>query len=194
MTHFSPEITHLPVLVYLLSPPPQRPTEDAFPCHAALAPAKSWEIRSVCFLWLSLLLTVPFTLSAFDSTDDERITSRVLAIGKRALGVPSKEGEYAAIALARLLARSDGVAEMEGFWAWVGERLGAGGAEGDVVFVRLKGRHWFVSTDRIQDNAHPCPSGDAPVPASLTENTPPPSPAILRHDAQRAYRRRDGVQ
>lgn len=143
MTHFSSEIAHLPVLVYLLSPPFQPPlTEDAFPCHAALAPAKSWEIRSVCFLWLSLLLTVPFTLSAFDSADDgdngdERITSRVLAIGKRALGVPSKEGEYAAIALARLFARSDGVAEMERFLGWTGERLDARGAEGDAVFVRF---------------------------------------------------------
>ncbi|GHJ90423.1 hypothetical protein NliqN6_6825 [Naganishia liquefaciens] len=137
VTHFPPEITHLPVLVYLLSPPETPSETDDFPCHAALAPARSWEIRAVCFLWFSLLLTVPFTLSAFDesSTSDKRITSQVLAIGKRALDVPSKEGEYAAIALARLLARSDGVGELDGFLAWVRERLVAGGTEGDAVFT-----------------------------------------------------------
>jgi hypothetical protein len=136
VTHFPPNISNLPVLVYLLSPSTPTSAADVaegFPCHPALSPPKSWEIRSICFLWLSLLLTVPFDLSAFDSaqpsssntTDsaETTITARVLAIGKRTLFVPSKEGEYAALVLARLFARSDGVNEMDGFFEWVDEQL-----------------------------------------------------------------------
>lgn len=148
VTHFPPEINNLPVLVFLLSSATTDGAEtssEAFTCHPAIAPTKSWEIRSVCFLWLSLLLTVPFNLSAFDAApssssespqNEQTITSRILTIGKTALSTPSKEGEYAALVLARLFARTDGVDSMDGFLGWVAGRLGADdGLEDEAVFV-----------------------------------------------------------
>ncbi|KAJ9124791.1 hypothetical protein QFC24_003160 [Naganishia onofrii] len=144
VAHFPSEISNLPVLIYLLSPPPatvQTETNEDFPCHPALAAARSWEIRSICFLWTSLLLTVPFDLSAFDtisptpsipsnpSTHAQEANHRlstaaqVLTIGKRTLAVPSKEGEYSSLLLARLFSRNDGVEDLPGFFKWVEEQV-----------------------------------------------------------------------
>ncbi|KAJ9099164.1 hypothetical protein QFC21_004044 [Naganishia friedmannii] len=151
-------ISNLPVLIYLLSPPSTTRTEsptttattdEEFPCHPALAAAKSWEIRSICFLWLSLLLTVPFDLSAFDTVQPPKTTTaamtdassctlaaarethdptstaaQVLAIGKQTLRVPSKEGEYCSLLLARLFSRNDGVDGLPAFFRWVEGQLG----------------------------------------------------------------------
>ncbi|KAJ9116353.1 hypothetical protein QFC22_004794 [Naganishia vaughanmartiniae] len=164
VTHFPSEITNLPVLIYLLSPPSPsfsvqaNDEEDEFPCHPALSRASSWEIRSICFLWLSLLLTVPFDLSAFDTAqktspppttaqsnsnrdhsdpnadpdldrDRQTTSTRVLTIGKRNLNVPSKEGEYSSLLLARLFSRKDGVERLDGFFEWVAEQLGRSSSE-----------------------------------------------------------------
>lgn len=85
---------------------------------------------------------------------EESITGRVLAIGKAVLAVPSKEGEYAALVLARLFARSDGVGEVDGFLAWVDGYLGTGeedaerGDGDDAVFVRFP---FFLGAPRAPD-------------------------------------------
>ncbi|KAJ9100981.1 hypothetical protein QFC19_005377 [Naganishia cerealis] len=145
VAHFPSDISNLPVLIFLLSSPSSTQTETTkdFPCHPALSPARSWEIRSICFLWLSLLLTVPFDLSAFDTVQplsttitrssdtplEERqsdTAAQVTTIGKRALYVPSKEGEYSSLVLARLFSRRDGVSGLNDFFKWVEDQVKSG--------------------------------------------------------------------
>jgi hypothetical protein len=110
-------------------------------------------------------LTVPFDLSAFDTISptpsipsnpdpdasphaqeaNHRLSTaaQVLTIGKRTLAVPSKEGEYSSLLLARLFSRNDGVEDLPGFFEWVEEQVMVSAGEerrsdgNQAVFVRV---------------------------------------------------------
>jgi hypothetical protein len=126
----------------------------------------------VLLTWLSLLLTVPFNLSAFDepctpsllSTSSNARTSfntrapfptdstgstihRLLSILIPLLDSPSSEGAGAAAGLARLFARGDGVGLMNGFLEWVKKEVDVvDGDKENGIFVRssLGGSWWVV--------------------------------------------------
>ncbi|ORX34799.1 armadillo-type protein [Kockovaella imperatae] len=156
--YFPSTITLLPALVQILSPSSVPSSSSSPPSlqHPLVSGEDVWELRAVILLWLSLLLTVPFDLSAlgessaplpgatqvdlsafkvlFSNTvsDTARdITLLTLPLLHR----PGKEGSYAALALARLFARSDGVIGLSGFLSWAGKELEEGERESEANFV-----------------------------------------------------------
>ena len=72
---------------------------------------ETWETRYVLFLWLSMLVLVPFDLLTADSLaaagSSNDIISRIIATCQRYLEDPGPVREAAALCLARLLTRPD---------------------------------------------------------------------------------------
>lgn len=130
VTYFPSEVHHLPMLLKLFTPSP-----SGTPYHPSISPSTSWELRSILLLWLSLLMTIPFNLSAFDTQAPSTSISALISIpnmttADQVRGIcqpllykPSKEGEYAALTLARLFARPDCLKNLGGFLNWVEEEL-----------------------------------------------------------------------
>jgi hypothetical protein len=121
VTHFPSDVYSLPLLLELFSSPSR---DTAY--HLAISSPESWELRSVLLLWLSLLMTVPFGLSAFDkissgatSVNFSQTAVRVEILCRPLLYKPSKEGEYAALTLAKLYARPDCMAGLNPCLEWV---------------------------------------------------------------------------
>jgi len=153
---FPSDIHFLPLLADLLSPPtsPSSSTTPATPHHPLLSTDDAWEIRSVLLLWLSLLLTVPFNLSALSSDTtpiscsiDYRAQQRLFAIPAAGLTRqvillavpllfrPGKEGAYAALVLARLYSREDAAPGLPGFLDWAGQEFREGEQEGEANLI-----------------------------------------------------------
>jgi hypothetical protein len=111
----------------------------------------AWELRSVLLLWLGLLLTVPFALSAlspdtpssFDKPSANvlfpkgtpSLTRSVAQLAIPLLSRPGKEGSNAALVLARLYSRPDTADQLEGFFAWARKELSEGDVEGEANLV-----------------------------------------------------------
>ncbi|CAK9785549.1 ARM repeat-containing protein [Cutaneotrichosporon oleaginosum] len=137
--YFPSALGHLHVLIALLP-------------DSRLASDDSWELRAVLQLWLALLLTVPFSLAALsdkpgatglDVPSHKRLfaaptsdlAARVVLLALPLLHRPGREGEYAALVLARLFARDDAVQGLPGFLDWAGAELADGEREREANFV-----------------------------------------------------------
>jgi len=145
--HFPCTISYLPMLITLLSPPATStsPSPDQ---HPLIAWQDAWELRAVLLLWLALLLTVPFNLSALSdspvpSTVDlpardklfaaptSTLAQRVTLLTLPLLQQQGKEGAYAALVLARLFSRSDTVQGLPGFFHWATSEIAESEREGE---------------------------------------------------------------
>lgn len=109
-------------------------------------------MRAVLLLWLALLLTVPFSLTALSSGEtptrlDVRTHQRLFSAPTSDLAVrvtllalpllhsPGREGGYAALVLARLFARHDAAQGLPGFVEWAGAELAEGEREREANLV-----------------------------------------------------------
>ena len=157
--YFPSTISYLPKLAKILSPPRNASTSRTplFPHHSLLSGQDVWEIRAVLLLWLGLLLTVPFELAALggeetnsgvstlDATAKDILfhksisptAQQIISILVPLLHQPGKEGSYAALALARLLSRSDGSVGLAGFFSWAARELSEGDREGEAKLCRF---------------------------------------------------------
>ncbi|WVQ93564.1 hypothetical protein IAU59_000639 [Kwoniella sp. CBS 9459] len=157
--HFPSSIPNLPMLVTLLSPPttPSSSTTPSTPQHPLLASPEAWELRAVLLLWLALLLTVPFNLTALSDESMQvspvaygidqpsaallfnaptaELAQRVVLLSIPLLSRPGKEGAYSALVLARLYSREDAVQGLRGFFNWVGAEIRDGEREGEAHLV-----------------------------------------------------------
>lgn len=153
---FPSDIHFLPLLADLLSPPtsPSSSRTPATPHHPLLSTDEAWEIRSVLLLWLALLLTVPFNLSALSSdtvtascsidyTAQQRLFAiptaglarQVILLAAPLLYRPGKEGAYAALVLARLYSREDAAPGLPGFLDWTEQEIKEGEREGEAHLI-----------------------------------------------------------
>lgn len=115
------------------------------PFHPDISPSTSWELRSILLLWLSLMMTVPFNLAAFDGSPEmimpgklSQTAEQVKEICYPLLYKPSKEGEYAALVLAKLFTRPDCIQGLSPFLEWVHAELDGKSQEFDsleAIFV-----------------------------------------------------------
>ena len=118
-----------------------------------LSPTTAWELRAILLLWLALLLTVPFNLSALSDSDDfvssapygidlpsaellfpvaaSELAQKVTFLAVPLLHRPGREGAYAALVLARLLSREDSVQNLRGFFAWATSEVEEGDRESE---------------------------------------------------------------
>lgn len=155
--YFPSTISYLPMLVSLLSPPtsPSTSTTPSTPHHPLISSPGAWELRAVLLLWLALLLTVPFNLSALSSdclpasvygvdlrAQEHLFASPLAPLAKQVMLLsllllhrPGKEGAYASLVLARLLSRRDVVHSIPGFLTWAGTELEEGDRESEANFV-----------------------------------------------------------
>lgn len=150
--HFPSSLPHLHTLIALLSPPRSSTSTSDYQHHPALSTDDAWELRAVLLLWLALLLTVPFSLAALSDEAtptglDVRTHDRLFAAPTADLAVrvtilavpllhrPGREGEYAALVLARLLARDDAVQGLPGFLDWAAAELREGEREREASLV-----------------------------------------------------------
>ncbi|OCF31205.1 cofactor D [Kwoniella heveanensis BCC8398] len=153
--HFPSAIPNLPMLVTLLSPPtsPSSSTTPSTPQHPLLSSPEAWELRAVLLLWLALLLTVPFNLTALSDnsirvssvaygidrpsasllfkTPSAELAQRVILLSIPLLSRPGKEGAYSALVLARLYSREDAVQGLAGFLDWAVAEIRDGEREGE---------------------------------------------------------------
>ena len=68
----------------------------------------SWEARFTLFLWLSVLLLIPFNLASLDNKEGgQPLIERLLFVCESALSESSRTREPAALSLSRLLTRAD---------------------------------------------------------------------------------------
>jgi hypothetical protein len=145
----------LPILITLLSPPtsPSSSTSLSTPHHSIISGQEAWELRAVLLLWLALLLTVPFNLTALSPEtpvnppiDDPSLralfTRPISELGRQVviltlplLHRPGKEGAYAALVLAKLYSRPDSVQAIPGFFAWARLELEEGERETEANLV-----------------------------------------------------------
>jgi hypothetical protein len=141
------------VLIKLLSPPAASGSRSLdILHHPAICGDDAWELRAVLLLWLALLLTVPFSLSALseantpthlDIPTHKRLFSvptsdlavRVTLLALPLLHRPGREGTYAALVLARLFARDDAAQSLPGFLSWAGAELAEGEREREASLV-----------------------------------------------------------
>lgn len=152
--HFPSTIPNLPILITLLSPPtsPRSSKTLDTPHHPLISGQEAWELRAVLLLWLAMLLTVPFNLSAlsaeqatpYSSTTNYSklfqtaippLAAQVILIALPLLHKPGKEGAYAALVLARLYSRSDIVIALAGFFDWAELELKEGDRDSEANFV-----------------------------------------------------------
>ena len=69
---------------------------------------ESWELRFTLFLWLSVLLLIPFNLSSLDNKEGgQPLIERLVQVCEGALSESSRTREPAALSLSRLLTRAD---------------------------------------------------------------------------------------
>jgi hypothetical protein len=69
---------------------------------------ESWELRFTLFLWLSVLLLIPFNLASLDNKEGGRpLIERLVGVCEGALSESSRTREPAALSLSRLLTRAD---------------------------------------------------------------------------------------
>lgn len=149
MPYFPSTLPHLSNLISVLSPPSQR--SDLIH-HSLVASESAWELRAVLLLWLALLLTVPFSLSALSSEEistnldiptHERLFSaptpplavKVTLLALPLLSRPGKDGEYGALIFARLFAREDALVGLPGFLKWASAALEEGEREQEANLV-----------------------------------------------------------
>ncbi|WVQ76181.1 hypothetical protein IAR50_005840 [Cryptococcus sp. DSM 104548] len=154
--YFPSTIPNLPLIISVLSPHPSSSTSTA-QHHPLLSSSSAWELRSILLLWFALLLTVPFNLSALSDGDgpvDSKpygldlssattlftsrtsdLAQRVTLIAVPLLHKPGREGAYAALLLARLFSRTDGVQGLEGFFAYALRELQESDREEEVHLV-----------------------------------------------------------
>ncbi|KAI8970360.1 armadillo-type protein [Mycotypha africana] len=66
-----------------------------------------WEVRYVCFIWLSLICMIPFDLKRIDSGSQNNLITNMLDLCKKYLKTTGKERDGAALLVARLLSRQD---------------------------------------------------------------------------------------
>lgn len=149
MPYFPSTLPHLSNLITVLSPPSDR---SGLLHHSLVASDSAWELRAVLLLWLALLLTVPFSLSALSAEEiptnldiptHERLFSvptsplavRVTLLALPLLSNPGKDGEYGALILARLFAREDALAGLPGFLKWAAAALEEGEREQEANLV-----------------------------------------------------------
>ena len=144
------------MLVTLLSPPSTSAASALTSLqHAVIAREEAWELRAVLLLWLALLLTVPFNLSALSSTPTSLLlypvdlpareklffrpasdlAQRVILLALPLLHRQGKEGTYAALVLARLFSRSDSDSGLPGFLDWAGAEIIEAEREGEANLV-----------------------------------------------------------
>ena len=151
--------------------------------HPLIASTDSWQVRSVLLLWLALLLTVPFSLSAFsdetvspqlynvDHVAAKRLLTPALApLAERVamltlplLHRPGKEGAYAALVLARVYSRPDAVAALPALFDWASAELEEGDRDGEANFAAsllsmlavLPPGHLYVLKGFMEDSLFP---------------------------------------
>ncbi|WWC85834.1 uncharacterized protein L201_000701 [Kwoniella dendrophila CBS 6074] len=152
-------IPNLPVLVHLLSPSvsPSTSRTPPTPHHPLISAPEAWELRSIMLLWLALLLTVPFNLTALSSSSSPLsstlygidlpsadilfraplavLAQQVVLLSLPLLTRPGKEGAYSALVLARLYSREDTVQGLSGFFEWASHELSEGEKEGEAFLV-----------------------------------------------------------
>lgn len=150
--YFPSGLAHLHTLITLLSQPESSSSSADSSHHPLLSTDDAWELRSVLLLWLALLLTVPFSLAALSSgtmatgldvpTHDRLfaaptsdLAARVILLALPLLNRPGREGEYAALVLARLFARDDAVQGLPGFLSWAAAELREGEREREATLV-----------------------------------------------------------
>ncbi|WRT63818.1 uncharacterized protein IL334_000743 [Kwoniella shivajii] len=157
--HFPSSIPFLPLLVTLLSPStaPSTSTTPSTPHHPLISSPEAWELRAVLLLWLALLLTVPFNLTALSSSTTPvsstaygidlpasailfkaplaSLGQQVASLSLPLLSRPGKEGAYSALVLARLYSREDTVQALQGFFDWASSEIQEGEREGEANFV-----------------------------------------------------------
>ncbi|WVQ80901.1 hypothetical protein IAT38_003008 [Cryptococcus sp. DSM 104549] len=157
--HFPSTIPNLAMLVTLLSPPtsPSSSTTPSTAHHPLISAQSAWELRAVLLLWLALLLTIPFDLSALSSSSSPisttaygidlpsasllfsapstELAQRVTLLSIPLLNRPGKEGAYAALVLARLFSREDAVHALPGFFDWASAEIRDGDREGEANLV-----------------------------------------------------------
>ncbi|KAK8845579.1 hypothetical protein IAR55_006295 [Kwoniella newhampshirensis] len=156
--HFPSAIHNLSILVALLSPPtsPSSSTTPCTPHHSLLSAPSAWELRAVLLLWLALLLTVPFDLSALSSSEpistviygidlpsssllfsspSTELAQRVVLLSIPLLHRPGKDGAYSALVLARLFSREDAVHGLQGFFDWARAEITEGEREAEASLV-----------------------------------------------------------
>lgn len=153
--YFPSGIHFLPLLIYFLSPPQtaSSSTTPITPHHPLLSTDEAWELRAVLLLWLALLLTVPFDLSALSSNSPpspyidipsqrllfssppSEVARNVILLAIPLLRRAGKEGAYASLVLARLFSREDTVHALPGFLAWAGEEIKDGERDGEANLV-----------------------------------------------------------
>ena len=149
------------MLVKLLSPFAEASTSitPLTPHHSLISGQDVWELRTVLLLWLAVLLTMPFDLAVLSqslstieglghdpasrllfTTPVSSLAQKVTLISTSLLQRPGIEGSYAALVLARLYSRSDGVKGLPGFFAWAEQELQEGDrdAEGTLVASLLE--------------------------------------------------------
>lgn len=152
--YFPSGLGPLHTLIALLSPPKSSSSSSDTLHHPLISTDDAWELRSVLLLWLALLLTVPFSLVALSSDADavptgldvvthdrlfatptSHLAVRVILLALPLLHRPGREGEYAALVLARLFARDDAVQGLPGFLDWAAGELREGEREREASFV-----------------------------------------------------------
>ncbi|PHZ15957.1 ARM repeat-containing protein [Rhizopus microsporus ATCC 52813] len=69
----------------------------------------SWELRYICFIWLSLICMIPFDLKRIDSASQSQdsLVIKMLDLCKRYIKSTGKERDGASFLIARLLSRQD---------------------------------------------------------------------------------------
>jgi hypothetical protein len=94
-----------------------------------------WEVRYICFIWLSLICMIPFDLKRVDSqTQQDSLIMNMLDLCKRYLCTTGKEREGSSLLIARLLSRQDLCDDyLVPFIEWTKERLGT---DADVFEVK----------------------------------------------------------
>ncbi|WWC99224.1 hypothetical protein V866_006120 [Kwoniella sp. B9012] len=158
--HFPSSIPNLPMLVTLLSPPtsPSTSTTPSTPHHPIISSSESWELRAILLLWLALLLTVPFNLTALSSSSSavppstmygidlpsslilfstkiSPLAQQVILLSIPLLSRPGLEGAYSALVLARLYSREDAVQGLPAFLEWASKEIQEGERELEAHFV-----------------------------------------------------------
>ncbi|OCF59625.1 cofactor D [Kwoniella mangroviensis CBS 10435] len=158
--HLPSSIPNLPMLVTLLSPPTSASTSTtpSTPHYPIISSSESWELRAILLLWLALLLTVPFNLTALSSfsspvpsstmygidlpsslilfsTNISPLAQQVILLSIPLLSRPGLEGAYSALVLARLYSREDTVQALPGFLEWASKEIQAGERELEAHFI-----------------------------------------------------------
>ncbi|WWD08947.1 hypothetical protein V865_007062 [Kwoniella europaea PYCC6329] len=158
--HFPSSIPNLPMLITLLSPPTSASTSTtpSKQHHPIISSSESWELRAILLLWLALLLTVPFNLTALSSSSSavppstmygidlpsslilfstkiSPLAQQVILLSIPLLSRPGLEGAYSALVLARIYSREDTVQGLPRFLEWASKEIQEGERELEAHFI-----------------------------------------------------------